>query len=192
MRRLVILCWQDHRIGEGAETGVKGYESSPGSEISILKKSSPTCEEWRVVVTPQPMLGKCETKELNQVDNLSERGYQVIQLRRLWLHGKFDKTYPSKSACTINQERIFPNLLAVEGLGESELLTTYDVLTKMRAISNHFLSSNSMEKTTAVKTNWYTMHLNKCKTNFLGLLKFSDGLFYLLRVMLILNNITYT
>lgn len=49
------------------------------------------------------------------------------------------KAYTSESANMISLERIFADLSALEGLGESELLVAYDVLPRSKKFKSFLL-----------------------------------------------------
>lgn len=96
--------------------------------------------ESLITVPCQPVLGKCETRNwikwMTYLNNDSSE-WCITQVVN-HMSSTIDKTYTFESV-KIRSKIIFLDLSTRERLGQSKLLTPYDVFTKRRESSNHAL-----------------------------------------------------
>lgn len=85
---------------------------------TILEELSTTNEEMNTVAASQLMLWKCKAKELDQVDNLFRWGFGWYAITQAVNHmvNAIEQAYTFESVNKITSEKIFTDIIAIEGL----------------------------------------------------------------------------
>lgn len=161
-------------------------KSFPRMRLPFLR-SRVSLVRYVIVATCQPMLGKCETKELNQVEDLAGKALaRLMQLLKLWIAWQviLAKGIHLNLLRRLVRKRTSFDLSLVKLLGESELLGAYDVLTKIWE-SSIFLFPTQLKKP------WLLSQIRSLMTGlFWGWLNLFGWSVNLLDIILIVDHIT--